>query len=310
MKKGFTLIELLGTIVILGLIALIATPPIVNLIKKSDKTISENNLKLIYKAGEDYIDEYQNNYTLTKSKKVCLSIQEIVDNGNLKDSFIKQQEIDTKKFIQYTVEDKMKLSYDLKLYDTSCTNTAPLTVYKAGDIIYFNPETNRKCSSGEAVSTTGTKTGCMKWNVITTSDSDAKKTVDIMLDHNTTATVAWGNAEEMTDASTALNRDTTTWASGLNPRIIDGYEVASIANKSWSGSGEWISFPEVTWLYQNTVSWDKGVPNGYWTASVSASWGYAWYVVFDGGLDDHDSVDMSTTYGVRPVITVQKSAIA
>lgn len=71
MKKGFTLIELLGTIVILGLIALIATPPIVNLIKKSDKTISENNIKLIYKAGEDYIDEFQNNYTIAKDKKVC-----------------------------------------------------------------------------------------------------------------------------------------------------------------------------------------------------------------------------------------------
>lgn len=120
MKKGFTLVELLGAIVILGLIALIATPPIVNLVKKSDKTISENNLKLIYKAGLDYINEFQNNYSLTKNKKVCLSIQEIVDNGNLKDSFIKQQKIDTKKYTHYTVGDKMKLSYDLKLYNEGC----------------------------------------------------------------------------------------------------------------------------------------------------------------------------------------------
>ena len=39
-KNGFTLIELLGTIVILGLIALIATPPVINQIKNSKKKVA------------------------------------------------------------------------------------------------------------------------------------------------------------------------------------------------------------------------------------------------------------------------------
>lgn len=310
MKKGFTLIELLGTIVILGLIALIATPPIINLIKKSDQKISENNLKLIYQAGLDYIDEFQNNYTLVKDKKVCLSIQEIVNNGNLKESFIKQQKIDTQKMIHYTVGDHMKLNYELKLYDTSCTNFAPMIVYQPGEVIYFNPETNTKCSSSEAVSTTGTKSGCMKWNVVTTQDKDTNKTVDIMLDHNTTATVAWGQPEGMVESSEALSRDTASWASGLRPRIIDGQEIADITGREWNASGSWIEFPEFTWLYQNLVSFNDGVPNGYWTSSISENNQHAWYVIYDGGLDNYDEVGASSSCGVRPVVTVQKAVIA
>ena len=108
------------------------------------------------------------------------------------------------------------------------TPTPSYQVYQPGEVIYFNPETNTKCSSNEAVSTTGTKSGCMKWNVVTTQDKDTKKTVNIMLDHNTTATVAWGLPEYMSDVIEALDRDTASWAYGLRPRIIDGQEIADI----------------------------------------------------------------------------------
>ena len=62
-------------------------------------------------------------------------------------------------------------------------------VYENGTAIYYNPVTGTTCDSSEAVSTTGTKTGCMKW--YTFNDSSESSTVDVILDHNTTALLAW-----------------------------------------------------------------------------------------------------------------------
>ena len=43
MKKGFTLVELIGVIIVLGLIALIALPPILNAIREKESELSEAN---------------------------------------------------------------------------------------------------------------------------------------------------------------------------------------------------------------------------------------------------------------------------
>jgi len=58
MKKGFTLIELLAVIVILAIIALIATPLILNVIDNSKKGAFKNTAYGIIEAGElSYVDE-------------------------------------------------------------------------------------------------------------------------------------------------------------------------------------------------------------------------------------------------------------
>ena len=46
MKKGFTLIELLAVIVILAVIALIATPIILNIVEDSKKSAATNSAQL------------------------------------------------------------------------------------------------------------------------------------------------------------------------------------------------------------------------------------------------------------------------
>ena len=45
MKKGFTLIELLATIVLLAIIALIATPAINNVIESSKESANQRSMK-------------------------------------------------------------------------------------------------------------------------------------------------------------------------------------------------------------------------------------------------------------------------
>ncbi|MDD2391825.1 MAG: prepilin-type N-terminal cleavage/methylation domain-containing protein [Bacilli bacterium] len=71
MKKGFTLIELLAVIVILAIIALIASPIVVGLIEDSNKQAAERSTEAVIKAAKTQYalsqmnDEYDEPTTYT-----------------------------------------------------------------------------------------------------------------------------------------------------------------------------------------------------------------------------------------------------
>ncbi len=77
-KKGFTLIELLAVIVVLAIIALIATPIVMNTIKKSQKGAAE-------RSAENYIDAVETAVATAKldSDGVLDGIYTINGKGNL-----------------------------------------------------------------------------------------------------------------------------------------------------------------------------------------------------------------------------------
>ena len=132
--------------------------------------------------------------------------------------------------------------------------------YTNGEAVYFNVDNGTKCTSGEAVSTTGTKSGCMKFYAF---NDDGKDTVNLILDHNTTATVAWNssgsNASGPKEILDQLKSDTGSWVGTITPenysidqstqgskakytidysnykaRLITAQEVAQIAgNTTW-----------------------------------------------------------------------------
>ena len=58
-NKGFTLIELLAVIVILSIIALIATPIILNIIGDTKKEVNDRSVEMYAKAVENAIMSYQ-----------------------------------------------------------------------------------------------------------------------------------------------------------------------------------------------------------------------------------------------------------
>ena len=122
-KKGFTLIELLAVIVILGVIALISIPPILNQLNSSKDTINEATLKLIYSAGSLYLDERQNDYIRTPGNVFCVTLRELVADGKLESPVTDAstgKEIDLGKYVQYTVNNHGGLNYEYQLLD-SCT---------------------------------------------------------------------------------------------------------------------------------------------------------------------------------------------
>lgn len=219
--------------------------------------------------------------------------------------------------------------------------------YANGTVVYYNPETNSKCSESEAISTTETKTGCMKWYIF--NDSSESDTVNMILDHNTTAIVFYnsgGTNTEMNEVATALENDTSTWNNKLNARLIMADEIAKITGNSnfdSATSTAWFYLDNNTqtqtatkqgaskyhWLFDYTSACtgagcsiqdnnkyvysgtSKSTIAGYWTSTpMAGTTNTIWVIDKNGSLWKGGNVSTSTGHGLRPVITVSKSIIS
>lgn len=307
MKRGFTLVELLAVIIALGIIVGIAVPGITKIMEKSRIKAFEASVKGYIKAADmDNSDRggLKNYYSIADGIVTEEKTNENIDvqtgtseNGSL--------EIDNKGKVNGSIYNNR---YCAKIIDSriNIDEECSYTSFDDGDVIYFNPETSSLCTEGEAVSTAGTKTGCMKWYAY--NDNKNEYRLKLILDHNTTPYCQWNDTGKIVDGSTILNsklkNDTQTWDKELNPRIISAYEIKKlVSNQSFDGK------------------WDKHIPipseynflldNGgnYWTTSIVTNFDYcAWGV---GRSDEthevtYRSVTDSANFGLRPVISINK----
>ena len=213
--------------------------------------------------------------------------------------------------------------------------------YENGYSIYYNPVKGEICTDySEDNSKTGVKEGCLKWYIF--NDDGNKDTVNMILDHNTTASVAYnstGKNTEMKEVKTALETDTKNWVN--EARLISAEEIAEITNnKNWNSlkSTEFFYFETNTtepgttcnsngeckygWLFDRTNKActnsgcynDSDVSiNGYWTSTKNIGKdNYVWNVGYGGSLGNAlggGDVTYTDRYGVRPVIEIEKSKI-
>ena len=210
-------------------------------------------------------------------------------------------------------------------------------VYQNGTPVYFNPVTGNLCDESDAVSTTGSKTGCMKWYIF--NDSITNGYVNMILDHNTTPTVAW-NSEDNNQAGPddnfkqKLESDTAGWIKTLNPRIISAEEIAKITSYpdfDILTTTEWFYFDtnnqtpmgsasvksNYAWLFDytyNCTSYGCNIADsqtkGYWVSSSGSGVGeYIWTVHYGGNLGGVQ-IFKDSVVGIRPVITINKKIIS
>ena len=171
-------------------------------------------------------------------------------------------------------------------------------IYSNGDEVYFNVTTGTKCSSSdytETQSNTGVKEGCMKFYAF---NDDGKDTVNLLLDHNTTATVAWLSKSDYVEAGGTesdyggegkndkgplttlkqLNSDTATWKGTETPinYIMDQTGQSSNAKYTIDYNGykaRLITTKEVAQITGNTTWDEKTAGNRFYfdTNSTSSS---------------------------------------
>ena len=331
-NKGFTLVELLAVIVILALIALIATPIILNVISDAKKQAAKDSAYGYMDAVEKYIISSEledksikdGTYSVEELNSMGVSVKgSTPNNGTIK------------------IENKEVKSYDIGIDGYVVSNgevekVSTTKSFKNGTAVYYNPETGKKCSESESKSTTGTKSGCMKWYVF--NDKEGNATVNVILDHNTTARVAYnstGNNSEMKEVKIALEKDTKDWKN--TARLITANEVAKITgNTGFDASKEnqdwfcldtnqldgttWCSKAQGTSEYAWLFDYTANCTNYGCNKQDSSTWGYWTNTLYEGLYEGKSSawiihsygrlsVNNSNVYGVRPVITISKSNV-
>ena len=281
-RKGFTLIELLAVIVVLAIIALIATPIVMNTIKKSKKGAAErsadNYIKQVEVAvAEERLDnnvisdgtyEIDSDGNLCKDKSASCSDEnkiKIEMNGTKPKSgsiIIKDNQVDTSSTMiigDYTV-----------MYNLELGKYEALKNYINGETVYFNVTTGEKCTDyTESQSNTGVKSGCMKFYAF---NDDGGDTVNLILDHNSTKKVAWNSSGSNTsgpsEVLTQLNDDTKSWVGTETPAnyTLDQSTQTSGANYTIDYSGykaRLITAQEIATITGNT-SFDEKNANSDW----------------------------------------------
>ena len=237
-------------------------------------------------------------------------------------------------------------SNNTKSYAIRTVIVGEFKILANGTVVYYNPETNTKCTSAEAVSVSGTKTGCMKWYVF---NYDGKsKTVNLLLDHNTTAAVPWITEEDYIESGgtkeefereiiskgpiTALKQlksDTSTWNKSINPRLIEANEIVTITEYPiWDNNFYYFHTNSQTqykgaagtnkyaWLFDNTrecTTYGCNVADsstyGYWTNTVNPNDPISAWNVYQRGTLRDSYVESFVYSGVRPVVSVNRSII-
>ena len=193
-------------------------------------------------------------------------------------------------------------------------------------VAYLDP-TNLKteCDSDKVNSSTGTKSGCMKFYIY----AEDSTSYTMILDHNTTATVAWNSSGKNSGGPVTVNASLTTDTAGWvgTTRLISAQEVVNITGTSWNATASRSSYFEgsqksgqgtsaYAWLFDRTAdctSYGCSVADssnsGYWTSSPNTgNSSYAWCAYSSGGVGNY-YVYNSGSCGVRPVMTLSKSSI-
>ena len=290
-NKGFTLIELLAIIVILAIIAVITVPIILNVIDNSKKgaakdstygykdavnkfyvseLYNDQNLKLngdytITDKGE--LSDGTNTYPIPFSGNAPTGGTLTYENNVLKSGYIL---IDGYKA---TIENG-ELTTVEKGSNTSTDETSKFggqiitdipskghTGVKA--IVYLDPTNlSNKCNEelalanvNEKGSPTGIKSGCMKWYAY----KDENGYYTMLLDHNTTASVAWSAQEdyEQTGSQTTTPSDVGIEYDGTKVKLNEN----GLPDGTWSSSGTNNRGP-ITLLNQlkaDTLNWDESL---------------------------------------------------
>ncbi len=287
-SKGFTLAELLGVLTLLAIIALITVPLVNKYIANSRQKAYDAEMSTLKKAAQQWFVKNSASVQWDEYGYYALDLDTLKQSEFLSDEAIYNPLNPDEQITGCIMINNNNGIYS---YEYSATCSVEFPVYANGTAVYFNPVTGSTCTSSEAVSTTGTKMGCMKWYTFNDA-GDSSPTINLILDHNTTAVVAWNSTGSTvsgpTNVLTQLQADTSAWTgvstrtdsyslsngtstytinySTYKARLITAAEIAAITgNSSFIES----TAPYTSWFYfdsnnQTRTATTTGASNYYW----------------------------------------------
>ena len=329
MKKGFTLIELLAVIVILAIIALIATPIILNIISDTKEQAAKQSSELYTSglqtkiASKNMLDDF--------NPEICLIEDGVLTCDSKEFNYTVSGEKPTQGYIKlsngYVTEYSLcvmeyKVTSDgtntVTVKDSECSIELPESSVEFNGtkeivqnathkgIVYLDPtDLSTTCTSSDVVNVTGlaTKSGCMKFYIY----DDTGLSYKLILDRNISGDVAWNSngGTTMNEVQARLLDDTEGWVG--NPRLITADEIAHIvgadrsdtikfdSSKDYSTSGSNIE-TKASWFYFD------GSGNTYsaWQTKVTSSENlssYAWLFDYIHDCDESGcNIEEKTKY--------------
>ena len=308
-KKGFTLIELLAVIVILAIIALIATPIVMNLIENARKGAAE-------RSAENYLDAVETaiatkrldngtiangEYIVNSEGKLCQIGGDCLEAEVSGESPKNGSTVTIKEgIIEKETTNIIIGNYDIK-YDSEAEvfKAIDYNPYALGTKYVFNPgDGNRIFYVLEDGDTTKLTIGRI---------AQAGE-VSLILDRNiddermTWCKTATENTCSADGAQEALNSKTSEWNNG---RVA----LPTLQQVLQKNEGQYFITSSV-WLYSNLYTdLNNTNPKGYWTSTPDLNTTTnAWFVYYPGNIRAN-KVTMNTYFGVRPVITISKSQL-
>ena len=320
-RKGFTLIELLAVIVVLAIIALIATPIVMNTIKSAKKGAAE-------RSADSYISAVETTVATAKldGKDIPDGTYKIDGEGNLTGEGLPDGKL------TIDMKGNKPTGGTITIKDGQVTTDSKMTV---GDYDVAYNEDNKKyeatekgttsliCDLQEGTSqTVGSKYTChldsdRTFYVLEISGDNVSLIMDRNFTDDVIKAVKWCVAGESNNTTcesinslgegTPLKRIQKTFGNDVHVSIPSAEQVATAASKQFDSSnnnGEVDGLP--VWLYENLDG--DSAPYGYWLSNIKTPYYEAWGV-YNSGQITVDTVDNNYHYGVRPVITISKSQL-
>ena len=366
MKKGFTLIELLAVIVVLAILALVVTPIVLNIVENAQQGSDERSL-------EQYAKIMQTSYYEEKMKDPSLTLEEYLSKVETASgatlTYNGSKVVCSEKIAVETVSGTQSIELinctvdgrgPYNFINGSASKEENKIVYNVkadGDIVYFDVKTGKTCDNYHkdnsktgynGINPTGNQTNCLKFYAFNVAESSDR--FKLILDHNTTASVAWGSNNKNGPSTNSgyvlysLKSATSAWKgtiepsnysmdqtgktsnakytidySGYKARLITANEIAKIAGKtSWNESSG------ATFNFSGAYTYGSG-----YRSCPSSGCKYKWLYENSGVYWTASSVYSSTSnvfyvsswgdlsftsstskVAIRPVIEVLKSKIS
>ena len=346
-RKGFTLIELLAVIVVLAIIALIATPIVMNTIKNAKKGAAERSADNYIKQVETAVAEERLN-----KNEVLEGEYQITSDGNLCRD--KSASCSDDKKIKIEMSGTKPTSGKIKITNGSVDQTSSSMTIGDYTVSYNSTKKTYEATEKGSSTTTAlctantTKVSALVWagnDDPGQESSYTRQEVGLLASESgaytpgVTYTCELGDNESNTFYVLEENGDNVSLIAGFNLEgtvawcksgndnscAADGAKAALKERTSgWTKLTEsQISLPTYDQIYKAAGNKGSGLPTwlnsytkftsgtyGYWTSTPYASTSSnAWDAYYGGSLEG-TNVDSGDSNGVRPVITVSKSNLS